>query len=99
MDFDSFKLFRSPQTVFLARVESEPEFVNLLSSPGIDSRPVVPGGITTLCDVPAHQATYAGRIDSLESIPRLLKRLQIRAQSQSGKRLSSLPSFLPALEF
>ncbi len=30
-------------------------------------------------DVPALQATWAGGIDSLESIPGLLKRLQIRA--------------------
>jgi hypothetical protein len=38
---------------------SEPEVVNLLKNPGIDSQP--------------------GGIDSLESIPRLLMRLQIRA--------------------
>ncbi len=41
-------------------VDSEPEFVNLLRSTGIDSQP--------------------GGIDSLESIPGLLKLLQIRAQ-------------------
>jgi hypothetical protein len=36
-------------------------------------------GTTTLFDVPAHQATWGGGIDSLESIPGLLKHLQIRA--------------------
>jgi hypothetical protein len=36
-------------------------------------------GTTTLFDVPVRQATKAGRIHSLESIPGLLKRLQIRA--------------------
>ncbi len=36
-------------------------------------------GKTTLFDVLAHQATWGGGIDSLESIPGLLKRLQIRA--------------------
>ncbi len=36
-------------------------------------------GMTTLFDEPSHQASYAGGIDSLESIPGLLKRLQIRA--------------------
>ncbi len=34
---------------------------------------------TTLLDVPTRQATKDGGIDSLESIPGLLKRLQIRA--------------------
>jgi hypothetical protein len=41
---------------------SEPEFVNLLRSPEIDSQ--IPGK-TTLFDVPdPHEATWAGRIDS-----------------------------------
>ncbi len=35
---------------------------------------------TTLFDIPAHQATEAGGIDSLELIPGLLKRVQIRTQ-------------------
>ncbi len=35
--------------------------------------------MTTLCDVPGRQAKQAGGIDSLESIPGLLKRLVIRA--------------------
>jgi hypothetical protein len=34
----------------------------------------------TLFDVPARLATWAGGIDSLKSIPGLLKHLQIRAQ-------------------
>ncbi len=37
-------------------------------------------GTTNLFDVPARQDTQAGGIDSLELIPGLLKRLQIRAQ-------------------
>jgi hypothetical protein len=36
-------------------------------------------GTTTIFVVPAHQATQAREIDALESIPGLLKRLQIRA--------------------
>jgi hypothetical protein len=47
----------------LSSLESEPEFVNLLRSPGIDFQP--------------------GGIDSLESIPGLLIRLQIRALSST----------------
>ncbi len=56
-----------------------------LRSPGIDSPAYVAwqSGTTTLFEVPARQATYAGRIDSLESISGLLKRLQIRAQYSS----------------
>ncbi len=42
--------------------------------------PVWRAGTATLFDVPASQATLAGGIDSLESIPGLLKRQQIRAQ-------------------
>ena len=37
--------------------------------------------MTTQFDVPACKDTLAGGIDSLESIPGLLKRLQIRAQA------------------
>jgi hypothetical protein len=37
-------------------------------------------GTTTFFDVLARQATYVGDIGSLESIPWLLKHLQIRAQ-------------------
>ncbi len=37
-------------------------------------------GTTTLFDVPVRQATLASGIDSLESIPWSLKRLQIRAK-------------------
>jgi hypothetical protein len=39
-------------------------------------------GMTTLYVVPARQATQAGGTDSSESIPGLLKCLQIRAQSE-----------------
>jgi hypothetical protein len=58
------------------RNKPEPEFVNLLRSPEI---PVWRAGTTTLFAVPARQATLAGGIDSLEAIPGLPKRLQIRA--------------------
>jgi hypothetical protein len=57
---------------------TEPVFVNLFGSPGIDPS-LAMAGTTTLFDVPARQATKAGGIDSLESIPGLLRRLQIRA--------------------
>jgi hypothetical protein len=36
-------------------------------------------GTAALLHLPASQATYAGGMDSLESVPGLLKRLQIRA--------------------
>jgi hypothetical protein len=36
-------------------------------------------GTITLFVVPARQATFSSEIDSLESIPEFLKRLQIRA--------------------
>ncbi len=49
--------------------KTEPEFVNLLRSPGIDSQPWR-AGTATLFEVPTRQ----------ESIPGLLKYLQIRAQ-------------------
>ncbi len=59
-------------------VDSEPEFVNVKGTPGICSK-----------GVPARQATFlAGGIDSLESIPGLLKRLKIRSLlsiHQAGK--------------
>ena len=42
--------------------------------------PALRAGTTILFDVPACQATQAGGINSLELIPGLLKRLQIRAQ-------------------
>jgi hypothetical protein len=41
--------------------------------------PACRAGKTTILDVPASQATLAGGIDALESIPGLLERLQIRA--------------------
>ncbi len=45
---------------------AEPEFVNLLRSPGIDSQPA--GGTTILFDVPARQAIQAcGQIRALET--------------------------------
>jgi hypothetical protein len=49
---------------------------------------------TTLFDVPARQATEAGGVDSLESIPELLKRLQIRALYK-GKRKNALTVIIP----
>jgi hypothetical protein len=57
---------------------AEPIFVDVLRSPGIDSRP---GGShsTTLFVVPDRQATLAGGVYPSESIPGLLKRLQIRS--------------------
>jgi hypothetical protein len=58
----------------------EPVFVDLLRSPGIDYLPWR-AGTKTLFVVLARQATWAGEIDSSESMPGLHKRLQIRAQS------------------
>jgi hypothetical protein len=59
---------------------SEPEFLNLLRSPGIDSQP---GG-------PVRQPLFnvpAARLQKLaESIPRLLKRVQIRALLRYSNR-------------
>jgi hypothetical protein len=54
-------------------------------------------GTTTLFDVPARQATQAGGIDSLESIPGLLKRFQIWApeinfQNQYSRWISVIDS-------
>jgi hypothetical protein len=51
----------------------EPEFLNLLRSPGNDSQP--------------------GEIDSLESIPGLLKRLQIRSQGPNYKESMDADTF------
>ncbi len=47
-----------------------------------------PAGTTTLFDVPVRQVTKAAVIDSLESIPGLLKRLQIRAQDNAEREHS-----------
>ena len=62
--------------LYLSTVKTEPVFVNLLRNPGIDYQPWR-AGRTTLFDVPTRQARG---IDLLESIPGLLKRLQIRTQ-------------------
>ncbi len=51
-------------------------------------------GTTTLFVIPARQATYAVLIDSSESIPGLLKRLQIRALVKSETRPFSWWRFL-----
>jgi hypothetical protein len=51
-------------------------------------------GTTTLLVVPARQVIKAGGIDSLESIPGLLKRLQIQAQTTLASGIGSLESFL-----
>ncbi len=45
--------------------------------------------MTTLLVVPARQVTKAGGIDSSESIPGLLKRLQIRAQATLASGIGS----------
>jgi hypothetical protein len=58
---------------------SEPVFVNLLRSPGIDSQPGGPVRQPYLTYRPAYMATKVGGIGFLESIPGLHKRLQIRA--------------------
>ncbi len=55
---------------------SELAFVKLLRSPGIDSQP---GGPVRRTGSPSY--IVRREIDSLESIPGLLKRLQIRAHS------------------
>ncbi len=57
--------------------------------PGIDSQHGQ-AGTTTLLVVPARQVTLAGRIDSSESIPGLLKRLQIRAQAKLASGIGSM---------
>ncbi len=58
---------------------TEPEFVNLLRSTGIDSQPGGPVRQPYLTYRLARLQCLHSGIDSLESIPGLLKRLQIRA--------------------
>ncbi len=58
---------------------TEPEFVNLLRSTGIDSQPGGPVRQPYLTYRLARLQSLHGGIDSLESIPGLLKLLQIRA--------------------
>jgi hypothetical protein len=56
---------------------------------------------TTMFDVPARQVTKADGMNSLESIPGLLKRLQIQAQETPRRRLkvtSSLNEIATELE-
>jgi hypothetical protein len=85
------------------KTDTEPVFLNLLSSPGIVYQPWR-AGTTTLFDVPTRQPTQARGIDFLESIPVLLKRLQIRAPYlRAVNFLSSVPvastgllAYLPA---
>ncbi len=57
----------------------EPEFVNLLMSPGIDSQPDVPVQQPCLTFRPARLQRLA------ESIPGLLERLQIQALMVAAK--------------
>jgi hypothetical protein len=59
---------------------TEPVFVKHFNEPMIRF-PTWRARTTTLFDVPARQTTQAGGIDFLVSIPGILKRLQIRAQS------------------
>jgi hypothetical protein len=63
------------EKAFRRLYKPEPVFVNLSRSPGIDSQRA---GTLTLLVLPARQATWAGGIDSSESIPGLHNRLQIR---------------------
>jgi hypothetical protein len=56
----NFKAFTYLNRKYSKLIRTEPVFLNLSRSPGIDSQ--------------------LGKIDSSESIPRLYKRLQIRAQ-------------------
>jgi hypothetical protein len=51
-------------------------------------------GTTTLFVVPARQATWAGEIDSSESIPGLHKRLQMRALAYVAWRAGRIILFL-----
>jgi hypothetical protein len=66
--------------VILVHCSPEPVFVNLFKEPR-NRFPAWRPGTTTLFVVPACHATLVGEIKSLESIPGLLKRLQIRAQA------------------
>ncbi len=67
-------------------LQPEPEFVNLLRSPGIDSQPGGPLRQPCLALYRTGPPGYLGwrsrflGIDSLDLIPRLLKRLQTRAR-------------------
>jgi hypothetical protein len=58
MDHDGFTCTASPE------ICTEPEFVNLSRSPGIDSQPGGPVRQLYLFDAPARQAIKAGGIDS-----------------------------------
>jgi hypothetical protein len=85
---------------------TEPVFVGLVRSPGIDSQP---GGPVRNPVSRTGPTGYIGwrnrflRIDSSESIPGLHKRLQIRARTCIVEPLSSTPppppAPLPALPF
>jgi hypothetical protein len=70
----SFGCFNEGVEMGEADVRPEPEFVNLLRSPGIDSQPGGPVLQPYLTYRSASQHSLA------ESIPGLLKRLQVRAQ-------------------
>ncbi len=72
----------SPSLHCLCSRKSEPGFLKLLRSPGIDSQ-LRRAGTATLFDVLARQATWVGGIDSLASIPGLSKHLQIRILDQN----------------
>jgi hypothetical protein len=69
-------------------VSTESLFVNLLMSPGVDSQPEGP--------VPQPYLSYRPTrlLRLLESIPGLLKRLQIRAQCFVRGRLKKVPELL-----
>jgi hypothetical protein len=87
-------------------------FLKLLWSPGIDSKELIPlaYGLAGLYNnpIPARflallkclqiraQATLAGGVGSLESIPGLLEQLQIRAQATLDSRIGSMES-IPGL--
>jgi hypothetical protein len=69
--------------------------LKILRSPGIDSRESIPGGTerqTHRVIVPAHQSTEACEIDSLESIPRLHKLVQIWARATQTAEIDSWAS-------
>jgi hypothetical protein len=56
-------------------MHTEPRICKRLRSPGIESKDSISPAY-----VPGRRATWAGGINYLESIPGLLKRLQIRTQ-------------------
>jgi hypothetical protein len=64
-------------------------FLKLLWSPGIDSKELIPPAY-------ALAGLYNNPIGSLESMPGLLKRLQIQAQATLASGIDSLES-IPAL--